>query len=58
MHGTTLGRRLRSKQKVVKDLMEGEEGKKVRNRMKDLKEAAEKTLSDDGSSTKQIAELD
>jgi hydroquinone glucosyltransferase len=29
--------------------MEGEEGKRVRNRMKDLKEAAARVLSEDGS---------
>ena len=43
--------------KVVKDLMEGEDGKKLRYRMKDLKEAADKALSDSGSSTKNIAHL-
>ncbi|KAI9110152.1 hypothetical protein K1719_019193 [Acacia pycnantha] len=43
--------------KVVKDLMEGEEGKKLRYRMKDLKEAADKALSENGSSTKHIADL-
>ncbi|XP_028794762.1 hydroquinone glucosyltransferase [Neltuma alba] len=43
--------------RVVKDLMEGEEGKKLRYRMKDLKEAADKTLSGNGSSTRYIAEL-
>ncbi|XP_054784580.1 LOW QUALITY PROTEIN: hydroquinone glucosyltransferase [Prosopis cineraria] len=43
--------------KVVKDLMEGEEGKKLRYRMKDLKEAADKALSENGSSTKYISEL-
>ena len=42
---------------VVKRLMEGEEGKKLRHRMKDLKEAATKALGENGSSTKQIAEL-
>ncbi|CAN4111480.1 unnamed protein product [Withania somnifera] len=43
--------------KVVKGLMEGEEGKGVRSRMRDLKDAAAKVLSDDGSSTKALAEL-
>ncbi|WMV11547.1 hypothetical protein MTR67_004932 [Solanum verrucosum] len=43
--------------KVVKGLMEGEEGKGVRSRMKDLKDAAAKVLSEDGSSTKALAEL-
>ena len=42
---------------VVKRLMEGEEGKKLRHRMKDLKEAAAKALGENGSSTKQIEEL-
>uniref|UniRef100_A0A5B7AF82 Glycosyltransferase n=1 Tax=Davidia involucrata TaxID=16924 RepID=A0A5B7AF82_DAVIN len=43
--------------KAVKCLMEGEEGKGVRNRMRDLKDAAAKVLSQDGSSTKSLAEL-
>ncbi|GKU96702.1 hypothetical protein SLEP1_g9909 [Rubroshorea leprosula] len=43
--------------RVVKGLMEGEEGKKVRYRMKDLKEAAAKVLSHDGSSTKALADV-
>lgn len=43
--------------KVVKGLMEGEEGKQVRNRMRDLKDAAETVLSPDGSSTRSLAEL-
>ncbi|CAN4108389.1 unnamed protein product [Withania somnifera] len=43
--------------KAVKRLMEGEEGKGVRSRMRDLKDAAAKVLSDDGSSTKALAEL-
>ncbi|XP_060218455.1 hydroquinone glucosyltransferase-like [Lycium barbarum] len=43
--------------KVVKGLMEGEEGKVVRSRMRDLKDAAAKVLSEDGSSTKALAEL-
>jgi hydroquinone glucosyltransferase len=34
---------------AVRGLMEGEEGKRVRNRMKDLKEAAARVLSEDGS---------
>lgn len=42
---------------VVKGLMEGEEGKGVRSRMKELKDAAAKVLSEDGSSTKALAEL-
>lgn len=43
--------------RVVKGLMEGEEGKRVRNRMKELKDAAAKVLSPDGSSTRALAEL-
>lgn len=42
---------------VVKGLMEGENGKKMRYRMKELKEAAAEVLSEDGSSTKAIAEV-
>ena len=43
--------------RVVKGLMEGEEGKKLRFRMKELKDAAADVLSEDGSSTKALAEL-
>lgn len=43
--------------KVVKGLMEGEEGKRLRTRMRDLKDAAAMVLSDGGSSTKSMAEL-
>ncbi|XP_058225670.1 hydroquinone glucosyltransferase [Rhododendron vialii] len=43
--------------KVVKGLMEGEEGKQARTRMRDLKDAAERVLSADGSSTRSLAEL-
>ncbi|KAH7578033.1 hypothetical protein ACOSP7_000857 [Xanthoceras sorbifolium] len=43
--------------RVVMGLMEGENGKMVRNRMKDLKDAAAKVLSEGGSSTKSLAEL-
>ncbi|KAA8520934.1 hypothetical protein F0562_011607 [Nyssa sinensis] len=39
----------------VKGLMEGEEGKLIRNRMRDLKDAAAVALSQDGSSTKSLA---
>ncbi|XP_057720713.1 hydroquinone glucosyltransferase-like [Arachis stenosperma] len=42
---------------VVKCLMEGEEGKKLRYRMKDLKEGAERALSENGSSTNHISHL-
>ncbi|PIA49081.1 hypothetical protein AQUCO_01300140v1 [Aquilegia coerulea] len=43
--------------KVVKGLMEGEEGKKLRNKMKDLKCAAAAVLSQDGSSTESLCEV-
>ncbi|KAJ7962537.1 Glycosyltransferase [Quillaja saponaria] len=43
--------------KIVKDLMEGEEGKKIRYRMKDLEEAAARASSENGSSTKTISEF-
>ncbi|KAJ4905557.1 UDP-glycosyltransferase 72B1 [Raphanus sativus] len=39
---------------VIKGLMEGEEGKSVRNKMKEMKEGASRVLSDDGSSTKAL----
>jgi len=42
---------------VVKCLMEGEEGKKLRYQMKDLKEAAAKTLGENGTSTNHISNL-
>ncbi|KAK1377180.1 UDPGT domain-containing protein [Heracleum sosnowskyi] len=42
---------------LVKHLMEGEEGKRLRTRMRDLKDAASKVLSDEGSSTKAIAQV-
>ncbi|KAG6395023.1 hypothetical protein SASPL_145614 [Salvia splendens] len=38
--------------KLVKGLMEGEEGKGMRSRTRDLKDAAEKSLSEIGESTK------
>ncbi|CAH8362965.1 unnamed protein product [Eruca vesicaria subsp. sativa] len=41
--------------RVVKELMEGEEGKSVRNKMKEMKEGASRVLSDDGSSTKALS---
>ncbi|KAG2331160.1 hypothetical protein Bca52824_002340 [Brassica carinata] len=41
--------------RVVKELMEGEEGKSVRNKMKEMKEGANRVLSDDGSSTKALS---
>uniref|UniRef100_A0A803NV43 Glycosyltransferase n=1 Tax=Cannabis sativa TaxID=3483 RepID=A0A803NV43_CANSA len=43
--------------KVVKSLIEGEDGKKLRNQMKDLKEAAAKALSPNGASTKALSEV-
>lgn len=43
--------------RVVRDLMEGDEGKKVRIRMQGLKHAAAKVLSEDGSSTKSLSKL-
>lgn len=43
--------------KVVKALMEGEQGKEVRNKMKDLKDAAAAVLSENGSSTKALSQL-
>lgn len=42
---------------VVRSLMEGEQGKKVRSRMKDLKDAAAKVLTEDGSSAKALSDL-
>jgi len=43
--------------KIVKSLMEGEEGKRLRSRMRDLKDASEKTLSGSGESTKILTKL-
>ncbi|KAL7233064.1 hypothetical protein ACSBR1_016831 [Camellia fascicularis] len=43
--------------KVVKGLMEGEEGKHVCSQMTDLKDAAAKAISDEGTSTKLLAKL-
>ncbi|TKY68845.1 UDP-glycosyltransferase 72B1 [Spatholobus suberectus] len=42
---------------VIKCLMEGEEGGKMRERMKELKEAATNALKEDGSSTKTLSQL-
>ncbi|KAB1199473.1 Hydroquinone glucosyltransferase [Morella rubra] len=42
--------------RVIKDLMASEEGKRVQNRMKDLKIAAEKALTGDGSSKRALSE--
>ncbi|KAK2413889.1 hydroquinone glucosyltransferase [Trifolium repens] len=43
--------------KVVKCLMEGDDGKEMRNRMKSLKDSAEKALKDDGSSIEIMFQL-
>ncbi|WOH09536.1 hypothetical protein DCAR_0728993 [Daucus carota subsp. sativus] len=43
--------------KLVKGLIEGEEGKGLRARMRDLKDAAVKALDEDGSSTKAMAQV-
>ncbi|CAN8308842.1 unnamed protein product [Cochlearia groenlandica] len=43
--------------RVVKGLMEGEEGKDVRNKMKEMKKGASKVLKDDGSSTKALSHV-
>ncbi|KAF3440075.1 hypothetical protein FNV43_RR18353 [Rhamnella rubrinervis] len=43
--------------KVVKDLIEGEEGKRLGQRMRDLKVAASMALSKEGSSTRALSEL-
>ncbi|KAI3909139.1 hypothetical protein MKW92_033506 [Papaver armeniacum] len=42
--------------KVVKELMEGEEGKRLRSKMEELKRAATSTLAEAGSSAKTFAE--
>jgi hydroquinone glucosyltransferase len=42
--------------KVIKYLMEGEEGEKLRNNMKELKQAASNAVKEDGSSTKTISQ--
>ncbi|KAG5565440.1 hypothetical protein RHGRI_001356 [Rhododendron griersonianum] len=43
--------------RVVKDLMEGDDGTKVRLRMQGLKHAGAKVLSEDGSSSKSLSNL-
>ncbi|KAJ4956878.1 hypothetical protein NE237_013661 [Protea cynaroides] len=43
--------------KVVKCLMEGDEGKRARKRMRTLKDAASKVLSKEGSSGKSLSEV-
>ncbi|KAL7002408.1 hydroquinone glucosyltransferase [Sarracenia purpurea var. burkii] len=42
---------------VVRGLMEGEEGKRLRSRMSELKDGAARALSEDGESTWALAEL-
>ncbi|KVH91243.1 hydroquinone glucosyltransferase-like [Cynara cardunculus var. scolymus] len=44
-------------EKVVKDLMEGDEGKRVSNRLNELKVAAMKALSDGGSSMESLSKF-
>ncbi|KAF7825193.1 hydroquinone glucosyltransferase-like [Senna tora] len=43
--------------KVIKNLMEGEESKEIRRRVKDLRENAISAVKEDGSSTKTMAEV-
>ncbi|KAI3873478.1 hypothetical protein MKW98_008130 [Papaver atlanticum] len=43
--------------KVVKGLMQGEEGKKLRCKMRDLKDASAGVLAENGSSSKALAEV-
>ncbi|KAL5571658.1 hypothetical protein UlMin_021255 [Ulmus minor] len=43
--------------RVVGSLMEGEEGKRIRKTMEELKEAAAKTLGEDGCSSKALSKL-
>ncbi|KAL5541257.1 hypothetical protein UlMin_042479 [Ulmus minor] len=43
--------------KCVRDLMKGEEGKLIRKRVEELKEAASLVLSEEGSSAKALAEV-
>ncbi|XP_023539566.1 hydroquinone glucosyltransferase-like [Cucurbita pepo subsp. pepo] len=42
---------------VVKSLMEGEEGKRIREKMKNLKNAAERGVGEDGYSFKAVCEM-
>ncbi|KAI5423198.1 hydroquinone glucosyltransferase [Lathyrus oleraceus] len=42
---------------LIKRLMEGEESEKLRNNMKELKEAANSAVKEDGSSTKTLSQL-
>ena len=43
--------------KVVKSLVEGEEGKKLKNRIEELRETVAKTLSPDGASSKALSKV-
>ncbi|KAJ4952597.1 hypothetical protein NE237_029429 [Protea cynaroides] len=43
--------------KVVRSLMEGEEGRRVRSRMKELKDTAARALDEDGCSTQSLSEV-
>ncbi|XP_043694746.1 hydroquinone glucosyltransferase-like [Telopea speciosissima] len=43
--------------KVVRSLMEGEEGQRVRSRMRELKDASARVLSEEGSSTQSLSEV-
>ncbi|KAM0008335.1 putative hydroquinone glucosyltransferase [Helianthus debilis subsp. tardiflorus] len=43
--------------KVVKELMEGDEGKRISKRLKELKSAAMKALSDGGSSMESLSKI-
>lgn len=43
--------------RVVKGLMEGEEGKRLRSRMRELKDAASRALSEDGLSSRALSDL-
>ncbi|KVH89053.1 hydroquinone glucosyltransferase-like [Cynara cardunculus var. scolymus] len=43
--------------RVVKGLLEGEEGKEIRSRVRDMKDAAAKVLSKDGCSTRNLDQL-
>uniref|UniRef100_A0A7C8ZGD2 Glycosyltransferase n=1 Tax=Opuntia streptacantha TaxID=393608 RepID=A0A7C8ZGD2_OPUST len=43
--------------RVAKELMEGDEGHTARNRMKELSDLAKKAISEDGDSSKSLAEV-
>lgn len=44
--------------RVVKNLMEGQEGKRVRQKVRGLKDAAKKVLAEDGSSIRSLHDLE